>query len=360
MTNYMGMKFNDSSDTYGTDALSGNTMPPFMVQTNSHEAGLNIDDPDITALETDLPRGGYPEPEGTVNVSAHTKAVPTYFYSLLGNYRFTSNGASIELSDGTTVTRNVHEFWMGENGELPQWSGMFTYGDFMQKKVMGAVTDSMTWTAGLEKTELELGFKYRQEYSKQANIETARQSFIMNSGLPLIGYDYSTSLTIVEEQTITSNCFRDATIDIQNNLITGDDIRCLGQRKYSIQPSSEEKNIEIDLTTKFDRRNYELITAAAYGNTNVANGYHGLEDCKNFTGHFNIYASACTEEAERINMIFPRNIIRLDTISAEGNNLEANLKLFPVNTGKVTLLDGTTQINTPMYVKVVSSAARVG
>ena len=359
MANYMGIKFNDTSDAYGTDALSGNTMPDFFVQTESHEAGLNIPDPDVTALDTDLPRGGYPEPEGKVSVSAHTQAIPTYLYALLGNYRFTANGATIELSDGTEVTRNVHEFWMGENSELPQWGALFTYGDFMQKKVIGAVADNMTWTAGLDKTKAELGFKYRQEYSKQVNVETARQSFTMSSGLPLIGYDYTSTLTIVEDNSITSTCFREATMSIENNLVTGDDIRCLGQRKYSIQPSSEKKNISIDLTTKFDRRNYELVTAAAYGNTNVASGYHGLEDCKNFTGRFILYASACTEEAERVSFAFPRNIIKLDTVSAESNNLEAKFKLYPVNTGSVTLHDGTTTINTPMYVKVISSAPKV-
>ena len=355
MANYMGMKFNQASDAYGTDALSGNTLPDFFAQTNSHEAGLNIEEPDVTAMDTDLPRGGYPEPEGKINTSAHTKALPTYFYSLLGNYRFTEDGATLTI-DGESVTQNVHEFWMGENSELPQWSGLFTYGDFMQKKISGAVTDTMDWNATLDKTELELGFKYRNELSKQVNIETARQDYEIISGLPLIGYDYRSTLTIVEDNTITSNCFREAKISVNNNLITGEDIRCLGQRKYSIQPSSENKEIDIELTTKFDRRNYELITAAAYGNTNVANGYHGLEDCKNFTGRFTLYASACTEGAERVSMAFPRNIITVDTISADGNNLEATLNLKPVNTGKVTLLDGTTQINTPMYVKIISSA----
>jgi len=356
MANYLGLVFNTEGSAYGSDMFAQGHSPQYFIQTKEHEANLNLAESDEDSLSTEIPRGAYPEPEGSATMSAHTKGAPTLMYSLLGNYVFTEDAVEVTLSDGTKVDRNLHEFWMGENSELPDYCGSFTYGDFMRKTIYGGVTDSLTWTAGLEKTEVELGFVYRHELSQKINIESIRQNFNVLQALPLVGYDYAASLTILENNSLVANCFKEVSIEVNNNLITGDDIRCLGQRKYGIRPSSESKEIEISLTTKFDRRNYEIIMAAMYGNANVdSDGWYGLEDCKTFTAKFELYASACTEEAEAIRFIFPCCYVTVDSITAENNNIEATIKLKPNNSRKVTLNNGT-KINTPMYVRVRTEA----
>ena len=357
----MAMIFNEDTDSYGADpiATQGLHVPDLQYfQTDEHEANLNIEEPEVDAMSVIPARAGYPEPEGSVTVSAHTKIVPTYMYSLLGNYRFTENGASITTSGGSTVQRNVHEFWMGENSELPQWASSLNYSDFMQKRLTGCVTDTLDWTAGLDKTELEIGFKYRNEKSRTYNLETYRQMMTINEGLPLIGYDYNPRLNILENDTLQGRCFKEVKISVENNLISGEDVRCLGNRFYSVKPTSDSKSISIECTTSFTRDKYDLIMGAAYSNTNVTEGYHSASACQTFTGHFQLSASPCAEEAEQVIFDFPQCLVNVDNLTADGNNLEATMKLTPIATGEATLLDNT-KVRTPMYVKVVTAADTV-
>lgn len=371
MANYVGIVYTTDGHRYGWDTFAeGKKTPQFYLKNDSQSPDLNIGDFDNEDVRNGLDeyRNGYPEPQGDVTVTAHTKSAPTILYGVLGNYIFTANGVTIEAEDENEEDRtlNVHEFWVGENLERPEWCGEFAYSDFLVKRIFGAIFDSMTWNATLDKTTVELGLIYRDEAVKDIYLEAYKDNFNLLKALPLVGYDYEVAildLDAEEEQLLedyASQCFKEVTITVENNHATGEDARCLGSMLYSYKPTMESCNIELEATTKFDRRNYEFIVGAMHNGYNPnSNRWNKLQACQTFNKKVILKARSCINPDEYIEFRFPKCRVTLDPIDGDSNVLEATLKLQPFTTEQVLLHDEQTRKTTPMYVKVVTTAGRV-
>lgn len=372
MANYVGIVYTDDGHRYGWDTfVEGNKTPQFYLKNDSQSPDLNIEDFDNEDVRNGLDeyRNGYPEPQGDVTVTAHTKSAPTIFYGVLGNYIYTANAVeSATEVDGNDnpVTLNVHEFWVGENLERPEWCGEFAYSDFLLKRIYGGIWDSMTWNATLDKTTIELGLIYREEAVKDIYLEQYKQNFNLLKALPLVGYDYEVAildLDAEEEELIAdyaSQCFKEVTITVENNHATGEDARCLGSMLYGYKPRMESCNIELEATTKFDRRNYEFIVGAMHNGYNPnQNRWNKLQACQTFDKKVVIRARSCIDPDEYIYFKFPKCRVTLDPIDGDSNIIEATLKLQPYTTEQVLLFDEQTRKTTPMYVQVVTKAPRV-
>jgi hypothetical protein len=281
----------------------------------------------------------------------------------MGNYIFTPNAVTSDTEENKTL--NVHEFWIGENLERPEWCGEFAYSDFLVKRIYGAIMDSMTWNATLDKTTIELGLIYQDEAVKKTFLEAYRQTFNMLKALPLVGYDYTVAIldpvaADLNDPSAVSECFKEVTITVENNHATGEDARCLGSMKYGYKPTMESCNIEIEASTKFDRRNYEFIVGAMHNGYNPnQDGWNKLQACSSFDKKVILRARSCLDPDEYIEFRFPKCRVTLDPIDGDSNVIEATLQLQPYTTSKITLNDGETEKITPMYVKVVSQAGRV-
>jgi hypothetical protein len=366
MANYVGIVYTDDGKKYGWDSFSEDKKPQFYLKNDSQSPDLNIEDFDNEDVRNGLDeyRNGYPEPQGDVSITAHTKSAPTVLYGVMGNYIYTPQAITSESDPDKKL--NVHEFWIGENLERPEWCGEFSYSDFFLKRIYGAIMDSMTWNATLDKTTVELGFIYQKEAVKDIYLEAYKDNFNLLKALPLVGYDYEIAIIDPEAdeeaiiQDYSSQCFKELTITIENNHTTGEDARCLGSMYYGFKPTMESCNIEIEATTKFDRRNYTFIVGAMHNGYNPnSNRWNTLQVCKTFNKKVVLKARSCIDPDEYILFRFPKCRVTLDPIDGDSNVIEATLKLQPFTTEQVLLHDDETRKTTPMYAKVVTSAGRV-
>ncbi|WP_292475445.1 hypothetical protein [Methanosphaera sp.] len=358
MVNYVGIVYEDAGDAYGTDQFKKNKSPAYYIHDDGHSPDLNVQDFDEEDTRNGLDefRNGYFEPEGDLSLSAHTSSLPTILYGVMGLYKYNSN---IETaSDGTKL--NIHEFWIGDKFERPAFSGDFTSGDFLLKRVFGGLFDSMEWDANLNKTKIDLSMIYKTESIKQISLESYRSNFSMLKAIPLVGYDYTVQIGDENDDiNTTSNCFNDFKLTIENNHQTGDDARCLGSISYGFKPNMESCNIEAEAVTKFNRRNYEFIIGAMHNEYNPnSGGWNSPAPCKEFTKKVTVKAQSCVDPDEYVLMVFPKCRITVDPIEADSNVLEATLKIKPFNTESVTLSNNMVK-TTPLYIKVVTRATRV-
>lgn len=371
MANYVGIVYTDDGHRYGWDSFSENKKPQFYLKNDSQSPDLNIEDFDNEDVRNGLDeyRNGYPEPQGEVSITAHTKSAPTILYGVMGNYLFTPNAVTVAATEAGAEDEvfNVHEFWIGENLERPEWCGEFAYSDFFLKRIYGGIMDSMTWEATLDKTTVELGFIYQKEAVKDIYLEAYKDNFNLLKALPLVGYDYEIAIidpNADDEEIVladyASQCFKELTITIENNHTTGEDARCLGSIYYGFKPTMESCNIEIEATTKFDRRNYEFIVGAMHNGYNPnSDRWNTLQICKTFNKKVVLKARSCIDPNEYILFRFPKCRVTLDPIDGDSNVIEATLTLQPFTTEQVLLHDEETRKTTPMYAKVVTKAGRV-
>ncbi len=378
MGNYMGISFTDEGDSYGTNKLFTKE-PQFYWRIKSSDADWNFgdfDDEDLDEL-----RVGYPEPAGTVELSgAHIRALPTIMYALLGNYLYTEGYTTETVvtgkdKDGNDITKtvnlNMHEFWAGNGLEVPEWCANMIYEVGNQTMIDGAVMDSFEINAGLNKTTAECGFVYRNEQSKEINVETVIQNKNILQALPLVGYDWTVTLTVNDDTTdeqITP-CFNEVNISINNNILTGDDVRCLGKDRYGFKPSMEKREIEVTGKIKLTPATLPLINKLKYkGNTKSDGGWRYWNKCHNIDGSLKLRATSCLDSAEWIEFYFPKAAINIDPIKIEDGNVDVDLSLKLYNTKKVHLtqkVDPTKedsdyiQVVTPMRVKIQTRAGKV-
>ncbi len=368
MGNYMGISFTDEGDTYGTNKLFTKE-PAFYWRIKSSDADWNFgefDDEDLDEL-----RVGYPEPAGTVELSgAHIKAMPTILYALLGNYLFTENYTTVEV-DGEQVSVNMHEFWAGNGLEVPEWCANMIYEVGNQTMIDGAVMDSFELNAGLNKTTAECGFVYRNEQSKEINVETVIQNKNILQALPLVGYDWTVTLTVNDEslnQEIQP-CFNEVNISVNNNILTGDDVRCLGKDRYGFKPTMEKREIEVTGKIKLTPATLPLVNTLKYkGSTQSTGGWRYWNKCHNIDGSLKLRATSCLDSAEWIEFYFPKAAINIDPIKIEDGNVDVDIALKLYNTKKAPLTQKVDpsnpdsayiQVVTPMRVKVQSRAPKV-
>ena len=369
MGNYMGISFLDEGDSYGTVKVNTKA-PAFYWRIKSSDADWNFgefDDEDLDEL-----RVGYPEPSGTVELSgAHVYAIPTIMYAMLGNYMFTE-GYTTATENDETVTLNMHEFWAGDGLEVPEWSANLIYGVGEHTMIDGAVMDTFELNANLNKTTAECGFVYRNEQTKEVNVDTLMQGKNVLQKLPLVGYDWTVTLTVNDEgldQTEITPCFNEVNISINNNLLTGDDVRCLGKDRYGFKPSLEKREIEVPGKIKLTPATLPLVNTLKYkGSTKSAGGWRYWNKCHNVDGTLKLRAVSCLDPNEWVEFYFPKAAINVDPIKIEDGNVDVDLTLKLYNTKKVSLTQKVDpnnpdsafiQVVTPMRVKVQTRAPKV-
>lgn len=368
MGNYMGISFTDEGDAYGTNKLFTKE-PQFFWRIKSSDADWNFgefDDEDLDEL-----RVGYPEPAGTVELSgAHIRAMPTVMYALLGNYLFTEGYDTI-TENSSTVNLNMHEFWAGNGLEVPEFCVSMIYEVGAQSMIDGAVMDSFELTAGLNKTTAECGFVYRNEQTKEVNVDTLIQNKNILQAFPLVGYDWTVTLNVNDDgldQEIQP-CFNEVSISINNNLLTGDDVRCLGKDRYGFKPTLEKREIKVTGKIKLTPATLPLVNTLKYkGSTMSQNGWRYWNKCHNIDGSLKLKATSCLDSAEWIEFYFPKAAINIDPIKIEDGNVDVDISLKLYSTQKVSLTqrvdpeDDTSayiKVVTPMRVKIQSRAAKV-
>ena len=365
----MGISFTDEGDSYGTNKLFTKE-PQFFWRIKSSDADWNFgefDDEDLDEL-----RVGYPEPAGSVELSgAHIYAMPTIMYALLGNYMYTAAYQTV-TEDNKTVTLNLHEFWAGDGLEVPEWCANMVYGVGEQIMIDGAVMDSFELNAGLNKTTAECGFVYRNEQTREVNVDTLMQSKNILQKLPLVGYDWTVTLTVNDDgldQSEINPCFNEVNISINNNLLTGDDVRCLGKDRYGFKPSLEKREIEVTGKIKLTPSTLPLVNTLKYkGSTMTESGWRYWNKCHNVDGSLKLRATSCLDKNEWVEFYFPKAAINIDPIKVEDGNIDVDMTLKLYNTQKVSLSQKVDPSNsesdnikvvTPMRVKVQTRAPKV-
>ena len=84
-------------------------------------------------------KAGVMKPEASYDMKCDLKRIGHYMKAFLGNYVFTAGGNNT----------NIHEFWGGENTELPSFTGWSTF-DIVMKKLVGMLCDSLKLEVGDE------------------------------------------------------------------------------------------------------------------------------------------------------------------------------------------------------------------
>ena len=288
-------------------------------------------------------RAGVMKPTGSTTADADLQQLTWYFRGYLDNYVCTEGDTP---ASGHTQTY-IHEFYGGEGKELPSFRGIAVY-DMLKKYLYGILEDQLKlevsnegMTVGAEwiyKTEKAGIIGLNSETFTRPDELTAEQIFIMfyDVGLKLNG----SALDGVS----TAFSFEG------NNNHNVDGTIGLGSRYPQKRALAGKREHTLSITTSLTSDTVRSILNAEYGEVNA------LEPsaCKLLQLPLEVDIAHCEDSDISCKIVFPKCTLRVEYNMSGVDTIEATMTLDTLGSGTVELNDGTTEVETDMYVKLVN------
>lgn len=317
---YFGFK---KESTFGTEA-TGST---FDIDVAS--AGLDVpDDPNIEVPTLNrfqtrhIP--GYYVPKGAIEYPIDIQTVAHFFYFALGGYAFTA---------GTTGQKNKHEFYATQSLSLPSFTARIGK-DTFEHVFTGTVVNKLNLSIEDEVATMKMDM-----IAKKDKKATLRTTLTQPPGdlFPLAFYNVNTSIGSTD---ISANV-KSWEFEISNG-IKEDAGRGLGSRfPYYF----ETREGECSLTLKM-RDTDSTILQKFWGSDSAT------EPGTDPHTPFSVTATFNSGSYGTMTIQFPRCYYKkIDTSIKGAEPREPSIEIG-CEAAEVTLLDGTTKVFTPVYVKV--------
>jgi len=332
--------------TYGdTTVAKSNFDPDFWNQAESVDFKLN-DEPITRSGGSRMnkrARAGIMKPSGSTEADADLQQLTWYFRGFLDNYVCTEGDTP---ATGHTQTY-IHEFYGGEGKELPSFRGIAVY-DMLKKYLYGMLEDSLKLEVSNEGMTVSADWIYKTEkagiigqsgetFSRPDEL-TAEQIFIMF-------YDVSLKLNGQALDGVSTAFSFEG-----NNNHDVDSTIGLGSRYPQKRAQAGKRENELSITTTLTSDTVRSILNAQYGEVNALEP----SSCKLLQLPLELDIAHCEDSDLACKILFPKCTVRVEYDMSGVDAIEATLTLDTLGSGTVTLEDGTTEVETDMYVELTN------
>lgn len=332
--------------TYGdTTVAKSNFDPDFWNQAESVDFKLN-DEPITRSGGSRMnkrARAGIMKPTGSTEADADLQQLTWYFRGFLDNYVCTEGDTP---ATGHTQTY-IHEFYGGEGKELPSFRGIAVY-DMLKKYLYGMLEDSLKLEVSNEGMTVSADWIYKTEkagiigqsgetFSRPDEL-TAEQIFIMF-------YDVSLKLNDQALDGVSTAFSFEG-----NNNHDVDSTIGLGSRAPQKRAQAGKRENSLEITTTLTSDTVRSILNAQYGEVNALEP----SSCKLLQLPLELNIAHCEDSDLACKILFPKCTVRVEYDMSGVDAIEATLTLDTLGSGTVTLEDGTTEVETDMYVELTN------
>ena len=332
--------------TYGdTTVAKSNFDPDFWNQAESVDFKLN-DEPITRSGGSRMnkrARAGIMKPSGSTEADADLQQLTWYFRGFLDNYVCTEGDTP---ATGHTQTY-IHEFYGGEGKELPSFRGIAVY-DMLKKYLYGMLEDGLKLEVSNEGMTVSADWIYKTEkagiigqsgetFSRPDEL-TAEQIFIMF-------YDVSLKLNGQALDGVSTAFSFEG-----NNNHDVDSTIGLGSRAPQKRAQAGKRENSLEITTTLTSDTVRSILNAQYGEVNALEP----SSCKLLQLPLELDIAHCEDSDLACKILFPKCTVRVEYDMSGVDAIEATLSLDTLGSGTVTLEDGTTEVETDMYVELTN------
>ena len=332
--------------TYGDTTVAKSAFDPnFWNQAESVDFKLN-DEPITRSGGSRMnkrARAGIMKPSGSTEADADLQQLTWYFRGFLDNYVCTEGATP---ATGHTQTY-IHEFYGGEGKELPSFRGIAVY-DMLKKYLYGMLEDSLKLEVSNEGMTVSADWIYKTEkagiigqsgetFSRPDEL-TAEQIFIMF-------YDVSLKLNGQALDGVSTAFSFEG-----NNNHDVDSTIGLGSRAPQKRAQAGKRENSLEITTTLTSDTVRSILNAQYGEVNALEP----SSCKLLQLPLELNIAHCEDSDLACKILFPKCTVRVEYDMSGVDAIEATLSLDTLGSGTVTLEDGTTEVETDMYVELTN------
>ena len=325
--------------TYGEEVAKSNFDPSWWNQAESVDFKLN-DEPVTRSGGSRMnkrARAGIMKPSGSTTADADLQQLAWYFRGFLDNYKYTAGSGSV----------HTHEYWGGEGKELPSFRGIAVY-DMLKKYLYGLLEDQLTLEVSNEGMSVGAEWIYKTE--KAGIIGVSGETFtepdaLTNEQIFIMFYDVSLKLNNQAVDGVSTAFSFEG-----NNNHDVDGTIGLGSRYPQKRALAGKRENTLSITTTLTSDTVRSILNAEYGEINALEP----SSCKLLQLPLEVNIAHCEDAQMSCKILFPKCTVRVEYDMSGVDSIEATLTLDTLGSGTATLADGTTQVSTDMYVKLVN------
>ena len=332
--------------TYGDMVAKSDFDPDFWNQ--AEDVDFNLGDEPVTrsggSRMNKRARAGIMKPEGSTTADADLQQLAWYFRGYLDNYKYTAGAAS--------ATVHTHEFWGGEGKELTSFRGIAVY-DMLKKYLYGLLEDKLSLEVSDEGMSVSADWIYKTE--KAGIIGSSGESFtrpdaLTNEEIFIMFYDVSLKLNNQALDGVSTSFSFEG-----NNNHDVDSTIGLGSRYPQKRALAGKRENELSITTTLTADTVRSILNAQYGEVNALEP----SSCKLLQLPLEVNVAHCENAQISCKILFPKCTVRVEYNMSGVDIIEATLSLDTLGSGKVTLADNNTEVETDMYVKLVNNQEEI-
>ena len=340
--------------TYGDTTVSkSNFDPDFWSQAD--EVDFKLNDEPVTrsggSRMNKRARAGIMKPTGSTSADADLQQLAWYFRGFLDNYVCTT-GAS--PSTGHTQTY-IHEYYGGEGKELPSFRAIAVY-DMLKKYLYGVTEDGMKLEVSNEGMTVSADWIYKTEKAGiigQSGETFSRPSTLTAEQIFIMFYDVSIYLGTTSGATPAPKPLDGVSTAFSwegKNNHDVDGTIGLGSRYPQKRASAGKRENSLSITTTLTADTVRSILDAQYGEV----GALEPTSCKLLQLPLELHIAHCEDSDLECKIVFPKCTVRVEYSMSGVDSIETTLTLDTLGSGTVKLNDGTTTIETDMYVKLTN------
>lgn len=286
-------------------------------------------------------RAGVIKPTGNTKADADLQRLTYYFYGFLDNYVYTA---------GTSSNPNVHEFYGGENKELPSFRGLAIF-DMLKKYIYGMLQDGLKLECSDDSLSVEADWIYKTE--KAGIIGQAGETFErpddLENDLFIMFYDISLKLNNAALDGVSTSF----SLDGKNNHNVDSTIG-FGSRTPQVRAPAGKREIDLELKTTLTSDTVRSILDAEYGEV----GALEPSSCKILKVPLEVNIALCEVSGIACKILFPECTLKAEYDMSGSDNIEVTLSLATLGSGTVTL-DNDEEVTTDMYVKLTNNLGKL-
>ena len=288
------------------------------------------------------------KPSGSTSAKVDLQRITWYLFGFLDHYLHTAGENGL----------HIHEFWGGENHELPTFAGLAMY-DALKLAVFGLIVDGFKLEVSDGAMDVNIDWLYGNETYDilGENEDFEEPAELIDSRIPVRFYDVHVYLN----KDTQGNWLKPGSTQTSwsmegNNNHDQDGTLGLGSRFPQERPQAGKRNISLSLATTLSRRSYKDVMDARYGKVDAKSP----DKCRILKIPMRLVVIQCENPDQQLIIEFPECTLKSEFDLKGADRVEATLNLQTLGNGEVTLADETTKVNTDMYVKLINKVPEMG
>ncbi len=294
-------------------------------------------------------RAGIMKPTGSTTADADLQQLAWYFRGYLDNYVYTE-GETPEEGENQV---NTHEFYGGENKELQSFRGIAMY-DMLKKYLYGLIIDQLKLEVSDDTMTVNAEWIYKTEEADKIGQNGAtfeRPEALLSEELFVMFYDVSLKLGRDNQGHLKALDGVSTAFSFEgNNNHDVDSTIGLGSRYPQKRALAGKRENTLSITTALTSDTVDSILDAQYGEK----GALKPSECKLLQIPLEVTIKHCENSDLECVIFFPKCTVNVEFDMSGVDVIEATLNLDTLGSDTVTLEDGTTEVATDMYVKLVN------